>query len=146
MASLLTNERPSYASEHNSYKQQSYSVPAPIKQYVPLTCHGHSRPVTHLSFSSFVGANPEEYYMISACKGMSHSRRVRFSTNMNRWKSHAERWDYWRLVCTTFRIGQSNANFSGLEHSLVTRALYIKHVFHQTHRLLLQLQQTSPRT
>ena len=38
------------------------------KQYVPLTCHGHSRPVTHLSFSGFVGE--EEYYMISACKGV----------------------------------------------------------------------------
>ncbi|RDW62278.1 hypothetical protein BP5796_09510 [Coleophoma crateriformis] len=36
------------------------------RQYVPLTCHGHSRPVTHLSFS---GAKAEdEYYMISACK------------------------------------------------------------------------------
>ena len=35
---------------------------------VPLTCHGHSRPVTHLSFSGFVGE--DEYYMISACKGM----------------------------------------------------------------------------
>ncbi|KAK0105537.1 hypothetical protein ONS95_004104 [Cadophora gregata] len=33
---------------------------------VPLTCHGHSRPVTHLGFSGFVGE--EEYYMISACK------------------------------------------------------------------------------
>jgi len=38
------------------------------KQYVPLTCHGHSRPVTHLSFSGFVGDNREEYYLISACK------------------------------------------------------------------------------
>ncbi|KAI9046815.1 hypothetical protein LZ554_008896 [Drepanopeziza brunnea f. sp. 'monogermtubi'] len=36
------------------------------KAVVPLTCHGHSRPVTHLSFSGFVG--DEEYYMISACK------------------------------------------------------------------------------
>ena len=39
------------------------------KQYVPLTCHGHSRPVTHLSFSGHVAE--EEYYMISACKGSS---------------------------------------------------------------------------
>jgi hypothetical protein len=39
------------------------------KQYVPLTCHGHSRPVTHLSFSGFVGGNDDEYYLISACKG-----------------------------------------------------------------------------
>ncbi|TKA78445.1 hypothetical protein B0A49_01132 [Cryomyces minteri] len=33
---------------------------------VPLTCHGHSRPVTHLSFSSLI--NTSEYYLISACK------------------------------------------------------------------------------
>lgn len=38
-------------------------------QYVPLTCHGHSRPVVHLSFSGNVGSGEEEYYMISACKG-----------------------------------------------------------------------------
>ena len=35
---------------------------------VPLTCHGHSRPVTHLSFSDIVEDN--QYYLISACKGM----------------------------------------------------------------------------
>jgi hypothetical protein len=39
------------------------------KQYVPLTCHGHSRPVTHLSFSGVVNSVEEEYYLISACKG-----------------------------------------------------------------------------
>ncbi|KAK2801985.1 hypothetical protein FQN50_007543 [Emmonsiellopsis sp. PD_5] len=33
---------------------------------VPLTCHGHSRPVTHLSFSSMV--EDDQYYLISACK------------------------------------------------------------------------------
>ncbi|KAL6243230.1 hypothetical protein RBB50_009781 [Rhinocladiella similis] len=33
---------------------------------VPLTCHGHSRPVTHLSFSSIV--DDDQYYLISACK------------------------------------------------------------------------------
>ncbi|KAI9814334.1 MAG: hypothetical protein M1832_005914 [Thelocarpon impressellum] len=33
---------------------------------VPLTCHGHSRPVTHLSFSSVV--DDDQYYLISACK------------------------------------------------------------------------------
>lgn len=38
------------------------------KQYVPLTCHGHSRPVPHISFSGIVGENREEYYIISACK------------------------------------------------------------------------------
>ncbi|KAF2433477.1 WD repeat protein [Tothia fuscella] len=33
---------------------------------VPLTCHGHSRPVTHLSFSPAV--DEEQYYIVSACK------------------------------------------------------------------------------
>ncbi|OCK77224.1 serine/threonine kinase receptor associated protein-like protein [Lepidopterella palustris CBS 459.81] len=33
---------------------------------VPLTCHGHSRPVTHLSFSAVV--DDDQYYLISACK------------------------------------------------------------------------------
>ncbi|KAA6414104.1 MAG: WD repeat protein [Lasallia pustulata] len=37
----------------------------PLK-VVPLTCHGHSRPVTHLSFSSVV--DDDQYYLISACK------------------------------------------------------------------------------
>ncbi|KAK3941976.1 WD40-repeat-containing domain protein [Diplogelasinospora grovesii] len=36
------------------------------RQYVPLTCHGHSRPVPHLSFSPL--EKEEVYYMISACK------------------------------------------------------------------------------
>ncbi|ETN40290.1 uncharacterized protein HMPREF1541_04566 [Cyphellophora europaea CBS 101466] len=33
---------------------------------VPLTCHGHSRPITHLSFSAIV--DQDQYYLISACK------------------------------------------------------------------------------
>ncbi|KAF3759957.1 hypothetical protein M406DRAFT_297281 [Cryphonectria parasitica EP155] len=36
------------------------------RQYLPLTCHGHSRPVPHLSFSSYERGG--EYFMISACK------------------------------------------------------------------------------
>ncbi|KAJ5689439.1 WD repeat protein [Penicillium macrosclerotiorum] len=40
--------------------------PADIPKVVPLTCHGHSRPVTHLSFSSTV--EEDQYYLISACK------------------------------------------------------------------------------
>lgn len=36
---------------------------------VPLTCHGHSRPVTHLSFSQMV--DEDSYFLISACKGWS---------------------------------------------------------------------------
>jgi serine-threonine kinase receptor-associated protein len=33
---------------------------------VPLTCHGHSRPVPHIHFSSLV--DEDQYYIISACK------------------------------------------------------------------------------
>ncbi|KAI0909244.1 WD40-repeat-containing domain protein [Ustulina deusta] len=36
------------------------------RQYVPLTCHGHSRPVPHISFSPL--EKEESYYLISACK------------------------------------------------------------------------------
>lgn len=39
------------------------------RQYNPLTCHGHSRPVTHVGFSHL--EKEETYYMISACKGRS---------------------------------------------------------------------------
>ena len=41
-----------------------------IPKVVPLTCHGHSRPVPHLNFSSTV--EDDQYYLISACKGRSH--------------------------------------------------------------------------
>lgn len=44
-------------------------VPEISKHYVPLTCHGHSRPVTHLNFSDITSDG--QYYMISACKGRS---------------------------------------------------------------------------
>ena len=33
------------------------------KQYVPLTCHGHSRPVMHISYSKVVG-NPSAEVMM----------------------------------------------------------------------------------
>ncbi|KAL1894477.1 hypothetical protein Cpir12675_003654 [Ceratocystis pirilliformis] len=36
------------------------------RQYVPLTCHGHSRPVPHIEFSPL--EKEEVYYLISACK------------------------------------------------------------------------------
>ncbi|KAI1329998.1 WD40 repeat-like protein [Xylariaceae sp. FL0255] len=36
------------------------------RQYVPLTCHGHSRPVPHISFSPLDQGG--SYYLISACK------------------------------------------------------------------------------
>lgn len=38
---------------------------------VPLTCHGHSRPITHLSFSSLQPSSTSSapsYYLVSACK------------------------------------------------------------------------------
>lgn len=37
---------------------------------LPLTCHGHSRPITHLSFSS---VENEQYYLISASKGTNQA-------------------------------------------------------------------------
>ncbi|OTA99620.1 hypothetical protein M426DRAFT_254476 [Hypoxylon sp. CI-4A] len=37
-----------------------------IRQYHPLTCHGHSRPVPHISFSPL--EKDDVYYLISACK------------------------------------------------------------------------------
>ncbi|PWY75153.1 WD repeat protein [Aspergillus heteromorphus CBS 117.55] len=37
-----------------------------IPKVVPLTCHGHSRPVPHIDFSSTV--EDDQYYLISACK------------------------------------------------------------------------------
>ncbi|KAL5332247.1 WD40-repeat-containing domain protein [Aspergillus crustosus] len=37
-----------------------------IPKVVPLTCHGHSRPVPHISFSSTV--EDDQYYLVSACK------------------------------------------------------------------------------
>ncbi|PGH12286.1 hypothetical protein AJ79_04352 [Helicocarpus griseus UAMH5409] len=50
-------------------RRVAHPHPAPIveaSKVVPLTCHGHSRPVTHLSFSSLV--EDDQYYLISACK------------------------------------------------------------------------------
>ncbi|KAI9664280.1 MAG: hypothetical protein M1829_005835 [Trizodia sp. TS-e1964] len=48
-----------------AYSQANTVLPEASK-VVPLTCHGHSRPVTHLSFSSVV--DDDQYYLISACK------------------------------------------------------------------------------
>lgn len=53
-----------------------------LRQYVPLTCHGHSRPVPHISFSPL--EKDDTYYMISACKGKSHpSTPLDFTVWMN---------------------------------------------------------------
>ncbi|KAL9617033.1 MAG: hypothetical protein Q9160_008150 [Pyrenula sp. 1 TL-2023] len=41
-------------------------APPESQKTVPLTCHGHSRPVTHLSYSSILEG--ETYYLLSACK------------------------------------------------------------------------------
>lgn len=62
------------------------AAPAPDapRQYVPLTCHGHSRPVPHISFSPL--EKDESYYLISACKGafaafLSWARGMGMGTN-----------------------------------------------------------------
>ncbi|KAF2265343.1 serine/threonine kinase receptor associated protein-like protein [Lojkania enalia] len=41
-------------------------MPAETTKVVPLTCHGHSRPVPHINFSAIV--DEDQYYLISACK------------------------------------------------------------------------------
>ena len=43
---------------------------------VPLTCHGHSRPVPHLSFSPL--EKDDVYYMVSACKGTLRKQNSSF--------------------------------------------------------------------
>ena len=47
-------------------RQDETKVASETTKIVPLTCHGHSRPITHVSFSSLLQNN--QYYMISACK------------------------------------------------------------------------------
>ncbi|KAF2770710.1 WD40 repeat-like protein [Teratosphaeria nubilosa] len=59
-------------------RQDESHVSSTTTKTVPLTCHGHSRPITHLSFSALLTSpsNPSphastqdgQYYMISACK------------------------------------------------------------------------------
>ncbi|KAF2113929.1 serine/threonine kinase receptor associated protein-like protein [Lophiotrema nucula] len=44
-------------------------MPGETTKVVPLTCHGHSRPVPHIHFSSIV--DEDQYYLISACKDMN---------------------------------------------------------------------------
>lgn len=63
---------------------------------MPLTCHGHSRPVTHLSFSS-VG-DDDQYYLISACKGMATVQAAESVVDMHRQQPYATRRCHWRLV------------------------------------------------
>lgn len=69
---------------------------------VPLTCHGHSRPVTHLSFSSIV--DDDQYYLISACKGLDHADCLSWMILMSkRQQPNASRWRYWWLVSVQSR-------------------------------------------
>ncbi|KAK1064447.1 hypothetical protein LTR33_012055, partial [Friedmanniomyces endolithicus] len=53
-------------------RQDETSVASETTKIVPLTCHGHSRPITHVSFSSLLAnsaaSGASQYYMISACK------------------------------------------------------------------------------
>ncbi|KAK5129436.1 hypothetical protein LTR08_003260 [Meristemomyces frigidus] len=61
-------------------RQDETGVAAETTKIVPLTCHGHSRPITHISFSpllsptgpagppSTTSSSAPQYYMISACK------------------------------------------------------------------------------
>jgi hypothetical protein len=56
------------SSEQISSSAAASSTTLPMRQ-TPLTCSGHTRPVTFLAFSDL---NPEDeaaYYVISACKG-----------------------------------------------------------------------------
>ncbi|KAG2416074.1 hypothetical protein HFD88_007266 [Aspergillus terreus] len=54
-----------YASKSSS-KPSLLTPTTDIPKVVPLTCHGHSRPVPHINFSSAV--EDDQYYLISACK------------------------------------------------------------------------------
>jgi serine-threonine kinase receptor-associated protein len=55
-----------------AFKRQDESkvITSGTTQTVPLTCHGHSRPITHLGFSTALNtaSTSPQYYMISACK------------------------------------------------------------------------------
>ncbi|KAK5123730.1 hypothetical protein LTR85_002366 [Meristemomyces frigidus] len=51
-------------------RQDETSIASETTKIVPLTCHGHSRPITHVSYSSLLASSgtASQYYMISACK------------------------------------------------------------------------------
>ncbi len=70
------------------------------RHYVPLTCHGHSRPVPHISFSPLT--KDDMYYMISACKGEMPAQLLPGQpfahARVHRWKPHAPRRQDGRLV------------------------------------------------
>lgn len=52
----------------------NHNLDVEITKVVPLTCHGHSRPVTHLSFSAMT--DDDTSYLISACKGECSAKLV----------------------------------------------------------------------
>ncbi|EME84503.1 uncharacterized protein MYCFIDRAFT_152723 [Pseudocercospora fijiensis CIRAD86] len=51
-------------------RQDDTGITSETTKIVPLTCHGHSRPITHVSFSSLLASSrsASQFYMISACK------------------------------------------------------------------------------
>jgi len=51
-------------------RQDDSKITSETTKIVPLTCHGHSRPITHVSFSSLLpsSGSTSQFYMISACK------------------------------------------------------------------------------
>ncbi|KAF2858958.1 WD repeat protein [Piedraia hortae CBS 480.64] len=51
-------------------RQDETTVASEATKVVPLTCVGHSRPITHLSFSDGISTpgQQEQYYLLSACK------------------------------------------------------------------------------
>ena len=51
-------------------QDESKVITSGTTQTVPLTCHGHSRPITHLSFSTALNtqSTSPQFYMVSACK------------------------------------------------------------------------------
>lgn len=67
----VLDRKPLAADKVNDMKLIPFILQADTPKAVPLTCHGHSRPVTHLSFSP-VG-DDEQYYLISGCKGLGSS-------------------------------------------------------------------------
>ena len=60
------------------------------RNFVPLTCHGHSRPVPHISFSNL--EKDGQYFMVSACKGMMHPSTKSCCLGLTRAKF---RWKYY---------------------------------------------------
>lgn len=67
LLSLITYSTSNFCDQTNDRSHSATMAAEPPRQYVPLTCHGHSRPVPHIGFSHL--EKEETYYLISACKG-----------------------------------------------------------------------------